>query len=403
MIALIRAHWQRGLVAALAATLAGLLLASLRPSEYTATVEFFVLPQRIDSEAEGPYARKAAQPKEIREELLEFLRTESPESLLGESAATAKGKAAVKNWDRIRRRVRVEPVLEKGGVHIHVTGRTAPRAKWLAETLVIAYRNHLAAGEIERRETALANRKTQLARQEDRVKALREAILSFNRMRLAAVDKYGGEERDDWRQALYLDQLNTRIGTLQDRLAKLSDLELEAFLEQANRMKLIDERLMEKMTTFFDHQGTVRSLDQSGLSKDHVEVVAAKERLEEARAKLEAGVSSLLEKLKQEIHAEQEKRASLLSDRDETWGLLQESSTRLEETRGLYEEETALLADTQAELYRADECFCTGTMGELVPVGEVDGRPIGNGERPVLETVQGHFRELTRNSGTPVV
>ena len=33
-----------------------------------------------------------------------------------------------------------------------------------------------------------------------------------------------------------------------------------------------------------------------------------------------------------------------------------------------------------AEVYRADEMFCTGTMGELAPVTQVDGRTVGNGE-----------------------
>ena len=32
------------------------------------------------------------------------------------------------------------------------------------------------------------------------------------------------------------------------------------------------------------------------------------------------------------------------------------------------------------EVYRADEMFCTGTMGELATVTQVDGRTIGNGE-----------------------
>ncbi len=58
---------------------------------------------------------------------------------------------------------------------------------------------------------------------------------------------------------------------------------------------------------------------------------------------------------------------------------------------------------TQAELYRADEVFCTGTMGELVAVAEVDGRPIGGTERPVLERLQGLFRELTAVSGFPIL
>jgi branched-chain amino acid aminotransferase len=34
----------------------------------------------------------------------------------------------------------------------------------------------------------------------------------------------------------------------------------------------------------------------------------------------------------------------------------------------------------QAEVYRADEVFCTGTMGELAGVVKVDGRTIGSGE-----------------------
>lgn len=58
---------------------------------------------------------------------------------------------------------------------------------------------------------------------------------------------------------------------------------------------------------------------------------------------------------------------------------------------------------TQAELYRADEAFCTGTMGELVAVAEVDGRPIGGSDRPVLERLQGLFRELTAVSGYPIL
>jgi branched-chain amino acid aminotransferase len=29
------------------------------------------------------------------------------------------------------------------------------------------------------------------------------------------------------------------------------------------------------------------------------------------------------------------------------------------------------------EVYRADEAFCTGTMGELAPIAKVDGRAIG--------------------------
>ena len=56
------------------------------------------------------------------------------------------------------------------------------------------------------------------------------------------------------------------------------------------------------------------------------------------------------------------------------------------------------------EVYRAQEAFCTGTMGELVPVGTVDGRTIGSGRLgPVTERLMGLFRELVARSGTPVV
>jgi branched-chain amino acid aminotransferase len=35
---------------------------------------------------------------------------------------------------------------------------------------------------------------------------------------------------------------------------------------------------------------------------------------------------------------------------------------------------------TLPEIYRADEMFCTGTMGELAGVVKVDGRVIGDGQ-----------------------
>ena len=57
-----------------------------------------------------------------------------------------------------------------------------------------------------------------------------------------------------------------------------------------------------------------------------------------------------------------------------------------------------------AEVYRADELFCTGTMGELVPVIEVDGRQIGDGQGgPVAGRLSALYAELTASSGVPVV
>jgi branched-chain amino acid aminotransferase len=56
------------------------------------------------------------------------------------------------------------------------------------------------------------------------------------------------------------------------------------------------------------------------------------------------------------------------------------------------------------EVYRADEMFCTGTMGELAPVTKVDGRVIGSGATgPVTTRLMDLFRQLTETDGTVVV
>ena len=52
------------------------------------------------------------------------------------------------------------------------------------------------------------------------------------------------------------------------------------------------------------------------------------------------------------------------------------------------------------ELYTADEVFTTGTMGELTPVLEADGRVIGNGEPGELtRRLQGLHREYAFETG----
>ncbi|MDR3633370.1 MAG: aminotransferase class IV [Isosphaeraceae bacterium] len=56
------------------------------------------------------------------------------------------------------------------------------------------------------------------------------------------------------------------------------------------------------------------------------------------------------------------------------------------------------------EVYRADEVFCTGTMGELTPVTRIDGRMIGQGTiGPVTRRLTALFRELTAREGVRVV
>jgi branched-subunit amino acid aminotransferase/4-amino-4-deoxychorismate lyase len=54
------------------------------------------------------------------------------------------------------------------------------------------------------------------------------------------------------------------------------------------------------------------------------------------------------------------------------------------------------------EFHTADEVFTTGTMGELTPVKEIDGRTIGNGDRPVTKHLQQIYFELTQNEGVPI-
>lgn len=56
-----------------------------------------------------------------------------------------------------------------------------------------------------------------------------------------------------------------------------------------------------------------------------------------------------------------------------------------------------------ADFYRAEECFCTGTMGELAPVAHIDGRRIGDGQRPLTTRLQDAFRALTARSGYPIL
>jgi branched-chain amino acid aminotransferase group I len=56
-----------------------------------------------------------------------------------------------------------------------------------------------------------------------------------------------------------------------------------------------------------------------------------------------------------------------------------------------------------SEVHAADEAFTTGTLGELAPVLEVDGRTIGDGTAgPLTKRLQGLFAERTREEGTPI-
>lgn len=55
------------------------------------------------------------------------------------------------------------------------------------------------------------------------------------------------------------------------------------------------------------------------------------------------------------------------------------------------------------EAYRADELFCTGTMGELAGVTELDGRVIGDGNiGPMTQHLSELYQEETATKGYPI-
>lgn len=56
------------------------------------------------------------------------------------------------------------------------------------------------------------------------------------------------------------------------------------------------------------------------------------------------------------------------------------------------------------EFYRADEVFCSGTMGELASITRIDGREIGDGDPGAMtRRLSSLYRDLTAGSGDPVV
>ena len=59
---------------------------------------------------------------------------------------------------------------------------------------------------------------------------------------------------------------------------------------------------------------------------------------------------------------------------------------------------------SMAHVYNANECFTTGTMGELAWVGEIDGRQIGDGKiGEMTKVLSALFTTKTRASGVQVV
>ena len=46
------------------------------------------------------------------------------------------------------------------------------------------------------------------------------------------------------------------------------------------------------------------------------------------------------------------------------------------------------------EAYGAEEALLTGTFGAQTPVAEIDGKPIGTGERPIMARIQALYKDL---------
>jgi branched-chain amino acid aminotransferase len=75
-------------------------------------------------------------------------------------------------------------------------------------------------------------------------------------------------------------------------------------------------------------------------------------------------------------------------------GITRQAVMELARAAGIAVRETAL---SRHDVFIADECFLTGTAAEVVPVVEVDRRPIGDGKPgPITRDLMRRFHDLTR-------
>ncbi len=81
-------------------------------------------------------------------------------------------------------------------------------------------------------------------------------------------------------------------------------------------------------------------------------------------------------------------------------GLTRRAILRIGREMGLEATEEPL---TLHDLYTCDECFCTATRVEVLPIVWVDGRPVGNGAPgPITAKITKKFLELANREGTPI-
>jgi len=77
-------------------------------------------------------------------------------------------------------------------------------------------------------------------------------------------------------------------------------------------------------------------------------------------------------------------------------GITRRTIFTLAEEIGYHVEEKRITRD---EVYIADEAFFTGTAAEVVPIRELDGRPIGSGSRgPITEKLQAMYFDSVRGN-----
>ncbi|NNF04133.1 MAG: aminotransferase IV, partial [Rhodothermales bacterium] len=82
-------------------------------------------------------------------------------------------------------------------------------------------------------------------------------------------------------------------------------------------------------------------------------------------------------------------------------GITRATVLELCHAEGIPHRETRL---STTDAYRADEIFCTGTMGELAGVIRLDGRMIGDGSvGPVTRRLSDAYGRLTATSGESIL
>jgi len=75
-------------------------------------------------------------------------------------------------------------------------------------------------------------------------------------------------------------------------------------------------------------------------------------------------------------------------------GITRNAVIELAEAAGLDVSQMTLV---RHDIYTADECFLTGTAAEVVPVVNLDGRPIGDGKPgPITQDLRARFQKLVR-------